>query len=304
MAKFNIDKKGYNTQEVDDYITNLYLKYEEKLSEQKDRVVALKNEVDNLNEKLSGFLHKDEQISKALIFAVEKSEQIENNAKTIYNLEIKRINALYSRWEELLLEIEDKCPEINKNRYINTLMEEFKNSIEEISDKSLTLNSKGIKDELKKSSDDFIKNILNRMDYIVNSRTLEVAQVKSKTVSEPKSAAQPTKITEKEQIIPSEKKPNARMNLINERLKKITHAKPNAKGESMADKYLNSNDDIAINAYAKNFAKRKLEKTGDVFAYAEYPAPNESGFDLKEALNPKENLDEIMKSFDFFDDEE
>ena len=28
----------------------------------------------------------------------------------------------------------------------------------------------------------------------------------------------------------------------------------------------------------------------------------ESGFDLKEALNPKEDLDEIMKAFDFYND--
>ena len=28
--------------------------------------------------------------------------------------------------------------------------------------------------------------------------------------------------------------------------------------------------------------------------------PSESGFDLEDALNPKEDLDEIMKAFDFF----
>ncbi len=31
-------------------------------------------------------------------------------------------------------------------------------------------------------------------------------------------------------------------------------------------------------------------------------SPNETGFDLKEAVNPKEDLDEIMKAFDFFND--
>jgi len=30
--------------------------------------------------------------------------------------------------------------------------------------------------------------------------------------------------------------------------------------------------------------------------------PNESGFDLKEAINPKDDLEEIMKAFDFFND--
>ena len=32
-----------------------------------------------------------------------------------------------------------------------------------------------------------------------------------------------------------------------------------------------------------------------------FPTPNESGFDLKEAVNPKEDLSEIMKAFNFHD---
>jgi hypothetical protein len=33
---------------------------------------------------------------------------------------------------------------------------------------------------------------------------------------------------------------------------------------------------------------------------SKYPKPNETGFDLEDALNPKEDLEEIMKAFDFF----
>ena len=185
MAKFSIDKKGYNPEEVDEYINNLYLKYEEKLAEQKDRVIALKNEVETLNEKLNGFLGKDEQISRALIYAVEKSEQIENNAKTVYNLEIKRINNLYSRWEELLLEIESKYPDVNKNRYLKSLLNEFKETISDINSKSLSFNSKSIKDELRANSDNFIKNILNRMDYVVNSKPEAIVSSKPKKSTKP-----------------------------------------------------------------------------------------------------------------------
>ena len=142
MANFNIDKKGYNQEEVDDYINKLYLKYEEKLRQQKDRVSALRNEVETLNARLANYVDKDEQISKALLYAVEKADQIENNAKNVYNMEIKRINALYSRWEDLLLEVEKTCPGVNQNRYINSLMEDFKASITEVSKTGLTLNTK------------------------------------------------------------------------------------------------------------------------------------------------------------------
>ena len=145
MANFNIDKKGYNQEEVDDHINKLYLKYEEKLRQQKDRVSALRNEVETLNARLANYVDKDEQISKALLYAVEKADQIENNAKNVYNMEIKRINALYSRWEDLLLEVEKTCPGVNQNRYINSLMEDFKASITEVSKTGLTLNTKSIK---------------------------------------------------------------------------------------------------------------------------------------------------------------
>ena len=40
MARFDINKKGYDTEQVDTFINKLSLKYEEKLSEQKDRVFA------------------------------------------------------------------------------------------------------------------------------------------------------------------------------------------------------------------------------------------------------------------------
>lgn len=314
MAKFNLDKRGYNPSEVDDYINKMYLKYEDKLREQKDRVVTLKKEVESLNLRLASYESKDEQISKALIYAVEKAEQIETNAKNVYNLEIKRLNALYTRWEYLLLEVEKRCPQVNQNGYISALIDNFKESIREVSQNGLTLNTKSIKEEIKKTSDDFIKNILNKMSYAVNTKPVvltEPAKPKRELASKQmqKVARQPkqTIVEPKAEVKQPETKSYSSITSINERLKKLnlinqTNIKP-SKTESLADKYLNSDDDMHLNAYAKNFAKKKLEKTSSPFNYMQYPEPNETGFDLKDALNPKEDLDEIMKSFDFFDDE-
>lgn len=382
MAKFNIDKKGYDPQEVDEYINNLYLKYEEKLAEQKDRVIALKGELEALNEKLSGFVKKDEQISKALIYAVEKSEQIENNAKTVYNLEIKRINNLYARWEELLLEIESKYPDVNKNRYLKSILNEFKAAIADINSKSLTFNSKGIKEELHAASDGFIKNILNRMDYVVNSKPEAVVGLKAKKanvnmesvakiaenvplktkpqtiqnvaktqpVSLPKPKVEPqksvTNILPKGEVqkksfelkttkvaptletnreLPTKKsfelnlsKPQSKVNP--EKLQPIKNEKPAPKSmlaiSSISNRLskLNSIQNVKTNLekpktservnVSKTPEKPKLEKRrATPFNYMVFPEPNESGFDLKEALNPKEDLDEIMKSFNFSDED-
>ena len=66
MAKFDVNKKGYDVEQVDNFISKLTLKYEEKLSEQKDRVFSLKNEISLLQEKLDGYKDKDKQIHLTL----------------------------------------------------------------------------------------------------------------------------------------------------------------------------------------------------------------------------------------------
>ena len=48
---------------------------------------------------------------------------------------------------------------------------------------------------------------------------------------------------------------------------------------------------------------KPAEPVKEVHIYREAAAtPTESGFDLKEAINPKDDLAEIMKAFDFFND--
>jgi hypothetical protein len=69
--------------------------------------------------------------------------------------------------------------------------------------------------------------------------------------------------------------------------------------DSLVDKYLTVNnvesEAFFNNAYAKQLTKKKRK---------DYPEPNATGFDLKQALNPTEELSEIMKAFDFFDNDE
>ena len=69
--------------------------------------------------------------------------------------------------------------------------------------------------------------------------------------------------------------------------------------DNLVDKYLSVNniesESFANNAYAKQLTKKRKRNA------AGYPEPNETGFDLKEALNPTEELSEIMNAFNFFE---
>ncbi len=265
MANFDINKKGYDTEQVDNFINKLSVKYEEKLSEQRDRVFALKNELATMEERLDNYKDKDKQISQALIFAVEKAEQIENNASKLYDLEIKRIRLLYKQWEDLVMKI-NMCeiPSILKKE-----ISEFNKTINEVLEQNNRMGGNVIRQDLHKNSDNYIRNLLNKMDYAFNS--------KDKTGSAKNVLNAMSMETEKE---------NTRMIDLSGKLDKIK-----VKGSgNMAENYLNSDGDDENNAFAQNLTRKKKNK------------PSESGFDLEDALNPKEDLDEIMKAFDFFID--
>jgi cell division initiation protein len=262
MAKFDINKKGYDIEQVDNFINKLTLKYEEKLSEQKDRVFSLKNELTSLQDRLEGYKDKDKQISQALIFAVEKAEQIEGNASKLYDLEIKRLRLLYKQWEDLaneLLSVE--LPSKTKAD-----LKKFNSTVKEVLEQNNRIGGSVIRNDLHKNSDNYIRNLLNKMDYAMNSKSKNLAD--KKVVSD---------------LALENEKENNRLIDLSGSLDSIT-----VKGKgSMADNYLNSDIEDPTSVFAKTFTKRAPQKENQPF-------------DLDEVLTPKEDLDEIMKAFDFF----
>ena len=166
MAKFDINKKGYDTTQVDNFINKLSLKYEEKLSEQKDRVFSLKNELSVMEERLETYKDKDKQISQALIYAVEKAEQIENNASKLYDLEIKRMRLLYKQWEELI----NKLASQNLSNNVLNDIYSFKKTIDQVLEQNNRIGGNVIRKDLHNNSDNYIRNLLNKMDYAINSK--------------------------------------------------------------------------------------------------------------------------------------
>ena len=163
MAKFDINKKGYDVDQVDNFINKLSVKYEEKLSEQKDRVFSLKNELAVMEERLESYRDKDKQISQALIYAVEKAEQIENNASKLYDLEIKRMRLLYKQWEDMIFKINmlDVPSPIKKE------ISAFSQTIKEVLEQNNRIGGSVIRKDLHNNSDNYIRNLLNKMDYSI-----------------------------------------------------------------------------------------------------------------------------------------
>ena len=252
-------------------LMNLEQEYEQKLTEQKDRIIALREENEMLKQKLNSYTVKDESISRALVLAVEKAKELENSSKNLYELEIQRIKILYSRWEKMLQIIAKKYPSVKLITEVEDLLSEFDSSIKSTIDTAFVVNPEQDKY--------YVKKLLNKMNG-VSSNPVVINQG-----------------TKKEQNIKLDNQTHQSI------LKPVSNIELNKddKYTNIVDKFLDTNDNSEYNsAYAKKIApilnQRIEEKIED------YINSNLEGFDLGEAIRPKETLEEIMKAFDFYPD--
>ena len=274
MINFSVAKNGYNKKEVELYIKDLLTKVEDL--EQKNQ--KLENELKFYQGQKKEIKEKNESISIALTAAVEKAKQIEKSSNNVYKLKIQQLNLLYSKWEKLLDEIVDKYPQIEQVENVQQLLTKFKDDIKNT-----------LKDDFKlcsitspvKTDNDTIRLLLKKLNTYPKNEPIKTVKVERKQLSKDMLTSQTelNRIEDKASLI----KP-----ICNTSLNEKT-----TDGEDRADKFLEE-DGIENNAYANIIAS----KVGAI------PEVNESGFDLKEAINPKDDLDEIMKAFDFFDPNE
>ena len=330
MKKFDFVENGYSSSQVDAYLSIITKKYEEKIAELTNENYTLRNELEKNKVQLGEYEQKERQISKAFITAVEKAEEIENHAKELAHKEIDKLKSMYEKWENLLKEAEEQTSFDGSSEHIKEAIKNFQDNIKEYTIESLSTEKNGIKAHLKKHSNDYIRNILNKMDYMFSTseKTNEPTQTitvkpfiekveannqltSGKTALHKEQDASRKEISDDKkegmhtihkvdmtEIMAEHIKENNRIASIGGRLQNLNQQVKKVKCSNLADEFLNSDDEIN-NAYAKTFEKKR--KTPKELDFA-YPEPNESGFDLKEALNPHDNLETIMSAFDFYQD--
>ena len=287
MGKFNLSKNGYDISEVDDYLFEVSNDYENKLREQKMRISDLKRELETTKAELDQFKEKNDNISEALVVAVETAKQIENSSKNIYELEIKRIRNLYDKWKNFLDEFMKKYPELRAKYDTKMLLQVFKEDI----DRVLNQNKKTMeqKEAVAVQTDSpgvntiGLRMLINKMSS--DSRTVlpndsklirgDMQIVRNQKPSEETLAKYKVDLSfedEEKRLSKGQIKPIVDMPESDEVY------------ENLVDKFLSSDDDNYSNAYSKIL----LEKQKN------------DGFSLREAVTPTEDLSEIMKSFSFY----
>ena len=159
---------------------------------------------------------KEQSISSAILFAVERGSQWDSSVRKIYELDIQRSRLLYARLERVLNELYVKYPELKKENKLKEMTEKFK---------TLAYNSdlpnRGADEVKNVTSEDPIRKLLNNIiSYI---------------------------------------------------------------GEEKTTKTLTRNRGVssALDAINSEYSK----------------TPSSSGFNINEALNPTEDLEDILKSF-------
>lgn len=330
MQDFNIEKKGYNKDEVKGTIESLVQDYEERLAIQKERIDDLREQVEEVNIELDAYKSKDKNISGALKAAVATAEQIEKDHKNLYSLEIKKVRLLYNKWEDFLKEMMDKYPETKEDFDPSVLLKGFQNAI----DQTIKANFNSMQATKKANNENARRNITSLLNKMTASRVQSYNRpTTSRQTARRENFRTPTRVaTITRQPRPEQaqmqtamaenytSQETRRINGVrtpsyknNENIKPITNLTLTGqdKYDNLVDKYLNTNnlesENFANNAYSKqllNKEAKQKEEENKKESYSLYPTPNESGFDLKEALNPTENLSDIMKAFDFFDEDE
>lgn len=289
MKRFKIVKNGYDTAEIDDYLLKLNEDYETKFREQKMRINDLKREIAETKEQLNSFKEKNSNISDALVVAVETAKQIESSSKNIYELEIKRVRSLYDKWKNFLDELMQKYPQLRSKYDTKLLLEVFSKDI----DKILKQNKKTIEQK---------EAVASGLNETIDTNTIGLRMLINK-MSNVNRPIVPNSISKADTPIIRNEKPSeetlARHQIesmaIDEQKRLKDQIKPIADMEldsdemyeNLVDKFL-SDDDMETNAYSKIL----LEKQKN------------DGFDLKEAITPTEDLDEIMRSFSFYPENE
>ncbi len=158
---------------------------------------------------------KEQSISSAIVFAVERSNQWDSSMHKLYELNIQRLRLLYARMDKVLNDLYNKYPALKKEQKLKEMVDKFKN---EAYNNSISFNP----DQHTSSSfEDPIKKLLNNI-----------------------------------------------INYIDDKKEAVTLPRNNV-----------------------------VKSTSNILASEYSSVPSASGFDINEALNPTENLEDILKSF-------
>ena len=105
---FTIVKGGYDIASVENYIEHEHEKAERAGIEQRERIVALKEQLNALKTEMQSYRENEESIKNALISATDKSDKMLLDVKFRYAMELERLRLFRAKWQAAYEEINER----------------------------------------------------------------------------------------------------------------------------------------------------------------------------------------------------
>ena len=268
---------GYNKHEVDAYIERLKASYESKLMDERLKTLEAERRLLDLRNEHLELAHKEKSTLDA-IDVLEKAKKFqEEGTKSFYSL-------VFDKLQLLVQELNIRFPNLRKNTEFSNILKEFTDVITDYKDKFIAENN--ITNPVN-SPNDSMRLLLNKM------------QEYKKGQDSPKEVKISTNKTEFGLGQFGYNLNNSSSNLTEpqnsgnfyKRNSFVFRQKPQPQKEDVQLEPKTIESDLKLDTPPKqnNFQNYDAYKS-------------ESGFSFQEALNPKEDLAEIMKAFDFYND--
>ena len=125
MKNFSREPNGYSPREVDEYLQRIKLENETRAREQSDRMLKMDKELKN-------YRRQKEMLNRAL----KITSEIEKSARKVYDLEVQKVQLLYRKWESMLSSLKSRFGAAIPTAEMDNIMDDFKY------DMTITLESK------------------------------------------------------------------------------------------------------------------------------------------------------------------
>ncbi len=99
MKTFDINFRGYDKEQVDNYLQDLESRYDSTMRAQKERIFSLVEEVSTLTEQLRQYKIDEQAISKSLVESQKLATELRYDADKYSQLTLSRAKVFYAAWQ-------------------------------------------------------------------------------------------------------------------------------------------------------------------------------------------------------------
>ncbi|MBO5655198.1 MAG: DivIVA domain-containing protein [Clostridia bacterium] len=106
--RFKIERKGYNTKEVEEYLVVEGERNEAVHREQRERIDVLINENQQLKRVVDEYKSREDKIAEAIIVARENADKMTAEIKLRYMMELDRLKLFRAKWTGVYEELKER----------------------------------------------------------------------------------------------------------------------------------------------------------------------------------------------------